>query len=158
MLQYELSICSSYVVVLVHASPCILYNRIQMKLLSFTLLVCGLAVRTSRKRRLAESSEEEPLDVPASRNSAGSSSRIETLSDDATPYARDEFTIDLKHRWAKGTLSSVDVQSLANKARKQGARNLEKLSAAGTYGVFYFVSIFHVFQTSGNGSACVAIC
>ena len=84
------------------------------------LVVCGLAVRTSKKRRLAELSDEEPLDVPTSRNSVGSSSRIERLSSDdesiPEPPARDKFTRDLKHKWAKGKLSSMDVQSLASSA------------------------------------------
>ena len=104
------------------------------------ILVCGLAVRTSKKRRLAELSDDEPLDAPTSRNSAGSSSRIERLSSEdesiPEPPARkvDKFTRDLKHRWAKGKLSSSDVHSLASNAKHQGARNLEKLAAAGTDG------------------------
>jgi hypothetical protein len=44
------------------------------------------------------------------------------------------FTNDLKYRWAKGDLSSVAVQSLSANAQRQGARNLEQLSAIGTYG------------------------
>ena len=104
------------------------------------ILVCGLAVRTSRKRRLAELSDDEPQDAPTSRNSAGSSSRIERLSSEdesiPEPPARDldKFTRDLKHRWAKGKLTSADVQSLASNAQSQGARNLAKLAAAGTDG------------------------
>ena len=101
-------------------------------------LRCGLAVRTSKKRRLAEPSDDE--DAPTSRNSAGSSSRIERLSSEdesiPEPPARedDPFTRDLKHRWAKGKLTSADVHSLASNAKHQGARNLEKLAAAGTDG------------------------
>ena len=105
------------------------------------ILECGLAVKIgSRKRRLAESSDEEPQDGPTSRNSAGSSSRIERLSSEdesiPEPPARedDPFTRDLKHRWAKGKLTSADVHSLASNAKHQGARNLEKLAAAGTDG------------------------
>ena len=43
------------------------------------------------------------------------------------------LTNDLKYRWAKGDLSSSAVQSLSANAQRQGARNLEKRSAAGTY-------------------------
>ena len=86
-----------------------------------TLLVCGLAVspRTSKKRRLAESSDEEPLDVPTSRNSAGERllSDEESIELPPDPWAAsDEFTLDLKRRWARGTLSSVDVHQLAKKS------------------------------------------
>ena len=113
---------------------------------------CGLAVRTSKKRRLAELSDEEPLDVSTSRNSAGSSSRLERLSSDdesipepPEPPARDLFTRDLKHKWAKGKLSSADVQSLASSAKSQGARNLNRLAAAGTNGEISILYRFFMF-------------
>ena len=112
------------------------------------ILVCGLAVRTSKKRRLAELSDEEPLDVPTSRNSVGSSSRIERLSsdDESIPEpARDKFTRDLKHKWAKGKLTSTDVQSLASNANSQGARNLDRLAAAGTNGEISILYRFFMF-------------
>ena len=47
----------------------------------------------------------------------------------------DPFTRDLRHRWAKGELSSAAVQSLAHNAQLQGAQNLERLSAIGTHGL-----------------------
>jgi hypothetical protein len=49
--------------------------------------------------------------------------------------ARDlPFTRDLKVRWAKGKLSSKDVQELAASASGQGAHSLESVSGIGTMG------------------------
>jgi hypothetical protein len=55
---------------------------------------------------------------------------------DPTPSNPDDvaLTNDLKYRWAKGDLSSAAVQSLSANAQRQGARNLEQLSAIGTAG------------------------
>ena len=120
-----------------------------MQLLWLLVLFCGvLAGRDSVKRKLAwSSSDEEPLDE--ARNSVGSSSstgpirhidrKKYSLPDPpARPTLDQPFTRDLKNKWAKGTLSSADVQSLAKNAMKQGADDLDRLAAAGSHGILYF--------------------
>lgn len=70
----------------------------------------------ARKRRLEHAAEESAA------SSTSDSRQIDPL------------TNDLKRRWAKGEISSAAVQSLGNNARLQGARNLEAISAIGSYG------------------------
>ena len=115
------------------------------------LLVWGfyfnVAVKTSLKRRLAaESSDEEPLGVPTSSNSAGKRGGIrqrllEGTSEEPISSQDGPFTRDLKRKWAKGELSSAAVQSLASSASSQGAHSLEKIAASGTDGILYFVQV-----------------
>ena len=99
------------------------------------------------KRKVAwSSSDEEPLEEAST--SVGSSStrfsRLERIPDPPERPTLDQpFTRDLRKKWAKGKLSSADVQSLANNAMKQGAEDLDKLAAAGSYAILYFVLIFH---------------
>ena len=135
-----------------------------MQLLWLILVVCGLAVRNSMKRKLAwSSSDEEPLDE--ARNSVGSSSsrlerfnRLERIPDPPERPTLDQpFTRDLKYKWAKGKLSSADVQSLASNAMKQGAQDLDKLAAAGAHGILYFVLISHFLNKTNLFKPCFRI-
>jgi hypothetical protein len=53
---------------------------------------------------------------------------------EATAPEETPLNEDLKLKWAKGRLSSTEVQSLANNARRQGAHSLHDLSKVGSFG------------------------
>jgi hypothetical protein len=110
---------------------------------------CGVAKRGRKYLREADSGDDGAPEPAASstdppRRKGGRLQRLrqnfeeEAAERDAAPVPENPddvaLTNDLKYRWAKGDLSSSAVQSLSANAQRQGARNLEKLSAAGTYG------------------------
>lgn len=117
---------------------------------SLVSLVCSLLVVSalggkvgSLRKRLAQSSSDEmgrpgSNDSPERRVRRGGhrQRRATDLGDDVSTSrgSADPFTKDLRHRWAKGELTSAAVQSLAYSARLQGAQNLDRLSAIGTSG------------------------
>ena len=90
------------------------------------------------KRRLEETTSgggpvhdvSEP--AASSSSSGGIRRRLESTAEPVSVSKSDApYTEHLKQQWAKGKLSSAQVQEHAFKAAQQGAVGLESLSAAG---------------------------
>jgi hypothetical protein len=106
------------------------------------------AKRGTLKQRQAEtSSEDEPATELSSSSTAplrrgGIRRRALELAEEASqeldpgqPIRDVPLLRNLKKRWGKGELSSTAVQDIAFDAQRSGAKGVEGLSAAGTYGI-----------------------
>ena len=104
----------------------------------YLCFVLGSGVGLRRRLEEANSGGDPVHDIsePAasSSRSGGIRQRLASTTEPVSVSKPDApYTEHLKQEWAKGKMSSAQVQAHAFKAAQQGAAGLESLSAAGGY-------------------------